>query len=415
MNQLLKILFLVDDFPPVKYTSGGKVAYALAVELAKRGHKVFIITSVQDRKKEGRETWNGLDIFRIYSNYHPRWRFWITLYNPQTVFKVEKIMKEIKPDVVNFRHIHQYLSFACFKIAKKYAKAVFLTANDVLLINHEKVLPKNGTCLYKISIWDQVKQARKRYNPFRDLSIRHYLKYVDKIFSISNALKELLEMNGINNVITIYNGIDVEDWKENKDETSKFRKKYGLSGKRVILFGGRLGPSKGTDAMLEITKIVSGKIKNAVLMVVGDSDWYAGKMKQLAEDLGIKDKVIFTGFLTGEELKSSYYGCDVYAFPSICFEGLGMSCLEAMACAKPVAATCFGGTRELIIDGENGYVINPLDVGDAAKKIIDLLDNSQKAQEFGRAGYELAKNKFSLDEKTDETIQQYYKFLSESV
>ena len=234
MNHSLKILFLIDDLPPITYTSSGKVVLSFANELVKRGNEVAVITSVQKKSQEGIEYQGDLKVYRIYSSYHPRWRDWFSMYNPKTISKVEEIIKEIQPDIVNFRHIHQHLSYHCFKIAKKHSKVVFLMANDCLLFSYEKVLPKNGECIYKLTAWDHIKQARKRYNPFRTIIIRYYLKYIDKIFAISKALERALNTNGIKNVITIYNGIDVDDWKENKIETEKFKQKYNLQNKKII-------------------------------------------------------------------------------------------------------------------------------------------------------------------------------------
>jgi len=332
MNYPLKILFIVDDFPPITYTSGGKVVYNLAKELARRGHKLFIITSVQKKFQEGEEKLKGVKIFRIYSRYHPRWQAWLSLYNPQTVFKVKKIIKEIKPDIVNFRHIHRYLSYHCFKIAKRYSRAVFLTANDCLLFNYGKVLPKKGKCSYKVSVRDHIKQARKRYNPFRNIIIRYYLRYIDEIFSISNALKKALKINGIkNNIVTIYNGIDVNDWRENKIAIEKFKREYNLQDKKIVLFGGRLSEAKGGEVILRAMRKATEETDNTVLLVTGKREGYAQTMMNIAKNLDMKDKIIFTGLLKGKELKAAYHSADICTLPSICLEAFGMTGLEAMA------------------------------------------------------------------------------------
>jgi len=411
MNYTLKILFLVDDFPPTTYTSGGKVVRSLAKELTKRGHEVFIISSVQKKFQEGEEKLGKIKIFRIYSNYHERWKAWISLYNPQTVFKIKKIIKEIRPDVVNFRHIHQYLSYRCFKIAKKYSKAVFLTANDCSLFSYGKVLPKNGECIYKLTVWDHIKQACKRYNPFRNIIIHYYLKYIDKIFSISNALKKALNINHIKNIITIYNGIDVSEWQENKEITRKFKQKYNLQNKKVILFGGRLGESKGGEVILKAMKRVVQKVDDTVLLITGEKNDYVEKMKDMIKNLNMEDKVIFTGFLHGEELKAAYYSANVCTLPSIHCEVFGMTGLEVMAAQKPLIGTCFGGTPEMIIENKTGYVVNPSNIKVMAEKIIDLLKNPKKAKEFGEAGYKRAKQEFSVSSQANKTLEWYLKIL----
>ena len=71
-------------------------------------------------------------------------------------------------------------------------------------------VPKNFN--HKVTCWDLIKQARKRYNPFRNIIIRHYLKYVDKIFAVNADLEKALRENKIKNVELIYNGVDVKNW-----------------------------------------------------------------------------------------------------------------------------------------------------------------------------------------------------------
>ena len=208
------------------------MTHNLAQELRHRGHEIFVITTTRAKSEEGEEELDSLKIFRIYSDYHERWRSWRGLINLPITAKLKKIIKKIKPDIVHSHNIHDHLSYKSLKIAKKYSRAVFLTAHDVMLVNYGKLMPKNGKFLYKISVRDQIKQAQKRYNPFRGIIIRHYLRYTDKIFAVSNALKEVLETNGIKNIQTIYNGIDIDNWNVELNEIEKFKKENNLADKR---------------------------------------------------------------------------------------------------------------------------------------------------------------------------------------
>jgi len=407
----MKILILLDDFPPITYTGASIVAYNLAQGLLKKGQDVFIITSVQDKSKEGKEEYNGLKIFRIYSDYHSRWHSYLSLYNPQVISKVEKIIKEIKPDVCHFHHIHQYLSYYCFKIAKKYCPAVFLTAHDAMLFNYGKLMPKEGKSIYRVSIKDQISQAKKRYNPFRNIVIYRYLKDIDKIFSISDFLKEALRVNGIKNVVTIYNAIEVNDWKSSLKEIEEFKNNYSLENKKIILFGGRLSGAKGGEVILKAMKLVVKDIPNAILLVIGTKDQYAQKMIQLTKELNIDNNVKFTNWLNRSDIKKAFFASDICVTPSIYGDPFNLFNIEAGAARKPVIGTCFGGTPEIILDNKTGYIINPLNIELLAEKIIDLLKNPQKTKQFGDAGYQRIKNNFSLKEQVEQTLNWYKKFL----
>lgn len=415
----MKILFLTDEFPPKSVGGAGVVAHYLAKGLQKHGHRLYIITVVQKKTEEKKLEFNGLTVYQIYAKHHPRWNSYLCLYNPQTILKVKEIIKEIKPDIVHAHSIYRYFSYYSLKIAKKYAKAVFLTTHDVMLIHYGKLMPQKGKDIYRISVWDQIKAAKKRYNPFRNIIARHYLKYVDKIFAVSKSLKNVLEINGIKNIETIYNGIDVNDWKINKKEVNKFKRKYNLQNKKVIFFSVRLSGAKGRDVILKTMVPIIKEVENVVLVIAGKVDAFSKKAidpikADLIKKFNVKKHIIFTGWLEGAELKSAYYGADVCVVPSICFDSFPTANLEAMAVKKPIVGTCFGGTSEIVLDpaqggagAQTGYIVNPNNIEWMSEKIIDLLKNPEKAKKFGKSGYERVKKEFSLDKQVKKTLKWY--------
>ena len=221
----MKILYLNDDWPPEAVGGAVRVASDLAWKVAERGHEVEIITTVRNRREEGVFKEKGVIVHRIYANYHERWRAWLSLYNPQTVGKVKKIISEFKPEVVHAHNIHFYLSYVCLKIAKKSGAKVFLTAHDAMSFSYGKLKTKKflerGN--YHLGFWDRLKQAKKRLDPFREFFIRYYLKYVDKIIAVSEALKNAFGQNGIKGVEVLYNGIDISKWRIKEGEIERFK------------------------------------------------------------------------------------------------------------------------------------------------------------------------------------------------
>lgn len=385
----MKILFLSDDFPPQSFGGAGKIAFNLACGLQKAGHKMFIITACQEKSREGRENYEGLNVFRIFSNYHDRWRAYLGLYNPQTISKIKKLLEEINPDIVHAHNLHRYLSYYCLKLAKKFSKAVFLTAHDTALVYCAKWAPKDRQNL-KITILDQIRAEKKRYNPFRNIIIKYLLRYVEKIFTVSNALKKFLEINGIGNIEVIYNGVDAEDWKIGQEYAGEFKKKHNLQDKKIILFGGRISSLKGIKQINQAMARVKEKVPEATLVTVGRGG---------------------LGWLNGNQLKAAYSAADIIVTPSIYFDPFPTVNLEAMACKKPVVATCFGGSSELVQDGKTGFIVDPRDIKSLAEKIVHLLENPQEAEQFGEAGYERAEKYFSLDFQAAQTVSWYQKSL----
>lgn len=411
----MKLLFLSDDFPPQSFGGAGIVAFNLAKALYKLGHSVSVITAVQDKKDEGIVEYEGLKIYRVYTNYPDRFRSYLSLYNPQTVERVKKIIHEITPEIVHSHNIHYFLSYHCLKLAKQSGAKVFLTAHDVMLFHYGKLVefidPKDQSCPnkfnYKISPWQQIKTYKKRYNPLRNIIIKYYLKNVDKIFAVSNALKDALNQNGIDNVEVVHNGIDVAEWEIPQKDVDEFKIKYNLINKKVILFGGRLSNAKGGYQAIAVMKEVLLHRSDVVMLILGNKNQYVESCIKIAEELGIVEKLIFTGWISGNELKSAYKVSNLVLVPSVCFDCFPTTNLEALVCRKPIIATCFGGSRELVEDGKTGYIVNPYDIQNFADKILEILCSTQLAETIGEYGYRRVKEQFSLQMQTKNVLFWY--------
>ena len=106
-------------------------------------------------------------------------------------------------------------------------------------------------------------------------------------------------------------------------------------------------------------------------------------------------------------MKTAFFASDVCVTPSIYFDPFNLFNIEAMAAGKPVVGTCFGGTPEIVANNETGYIVNPLDEKLMAGKILDLLNNREKADSFGSAGRKRAEENFSLSKQADKLISYY--------
>lgn len=401
----MKIVFLSDDFPPTSFGGAGISTFELALGVQKAGHEVSVITTCRKESEAGESEYHGLKILKIASNYPERWRAWVSLYNPPVVRRVNEILKELRPDVVHANNIHFYLSYHCLKVAKRYAKAVVWTARDTMAFSYGKLNTVNylERLDAQLTWYDNFQQAGKRYNPLRNFTIRKYLSYADKRLAVSSALSRALEQNSIHSVSVLRTGIDVSMWQASPDQIRQFKKKYGIGNKKIILFGGRL--SSGVS-VVRAMKLVVGKEPEALLLVIGREE-DAKRMKNESGDLA----VAYTGWISGEEKVAAYCVSDAVMVPSTYFDAFPRSVLEASAAGKPIIATKFGGAAELVQDGVTGYVVNPFNAQEIADKTLDLLQHTEKAEAFGRAGRERVKTDFSLDEYVAHYLSQYQALL----
>ena len=126
-----------------------------------------------------------------------------------------------------------------------------------------------------------------------------------------------------------------------------------------------------------------------------------------AARLGVQDRVVSSGWLDGEDLQAAYAATDVFATPSICFDTFGLVNLEAMEHGKPVVATSFGGSPEVVRDGATGFVENPFDVEAFSARVATLLRDPLLRARMGAAGRERLLERFTIDRLTAEYLEEY--------
>ena len=204
-------------------------------------------------------------------------------------------------------------------------------------------------------------------NKFEDWTIKN----ID--FAISNSLfsrKRLIDRVKKDSVV-IYNKVDSERFKIGLDGR-KIRERYGIGvSDPLILFVGRIVPSKGIHLLIEAFRLVKQEIPNAKLMIVGNPYYrdYFKKIKEMADK-----SVIFAGYIPDDELPYYYAACDVFATCSL-WEGFNLPLAEAQACGKPVVAFDIGPHREII---KNGFLVKVNNIDEFAQRILEILRKKKK-------------------------------------
>jgi spore coat protein SA len=143
------------------------------------------------------------------------------------------------------------------------------------------------------------------------------------------------------------------------------------------------------------------------LLAMGRTETWEQEFAGSARALGVADRVVTTGWLEGEELQAAYAATDVFATPSICFDTFGLVNLEAMEHRKPVVATAFGGSREVVRAGVTGFVENPFDVEAFAGRVAELLRDEGLRGRLGEAGYLRLVQGFTIERLADEYLEEY--------
>jgi glycosyltransferase involved in cell wall biosynthesis len=183
------------------------------------------------------------------------------------------------------------------------------------------------------------------------------------------------------------------------------RERHGLkASESVVLSVGRMVPHKGIENLIEAAVHIS----YAKFLLVGGGPELE-PMRRFAARLGVTDRVVFTGQVTGDLLPAYFAACDVFALPSVSrLEAFGIVALEAMATGKPVVVSDIPGVREVISDGKEGLVADPVNPEDLALKIRTLLADERKRAAMGKAGRETVERNYSI-EGVAERMEKVYR------
>ncbi|RJQ39159.1 MAG: glycosyltransferase [Dehalococcoidia bacterium] len=149
------------------------------------------------------------------------------------------------------------------------------------------------------------------------------------------------------------------------------RTALGLSDGRFVLYAGRIEPLKGIDRLIKAMALLDNSLRLVIIGGDGQSQGEINRLRQLARELGLDDRVTFLGLIAHDNMPDFYRAASVLVVPSH-YESFGMVALEALASGTPVVATDVGNMRNVIRQGETGYIIDgsPESI---ARSIDDLL------------------------------------------
>jgi glycosyltransferase involved in cell wall biosynthesis len=230
-----------------------------------------------------------------------------------------------------------------------------------------------------------------------DLSLMHRF---DHLIAVSHATKDEMVHSGVpvNLISVIHNGIDTDAWARNRVFHS-LREELGLGQVfPVIGYVGRIMPEKDLETWLRAAAVVAQEYPQARFVLVGEGkdNSYLEQLKRLAAELGIAERTYFPGYRS--DLLPVYAGFDLFLLSSR-REGLPNSILEAMAMGLPVVTTDVAGAKELVVNGETGFVAPQQEVQGLARAVLTILGDEHRRSVMGRAGRRRVELEFSFSRR----------------
>jgi len=180
--------------------------------------------------------------------------------------------------------------------------------------------------------------------------------------------------------------------------------------KDYLLFVGRLVERKGVRYLIKAFASIKDRITDRLVVVGSGSQMIM--LKNLVSELGINDRVDFTGFVSDEELAELLAGCKIFCLPAIVdqkgdTEGLGVVLIEALAHKKPVIASNTGGIPDIIVNNLTGILVPPGDSQSLADAMLKLINNRRLRQRLGTEGERYVRRKFSWSRIIDRVVAIY--------
>lgn len=383
----MKICFVCNEYPPMPANGIGVFVQTLAERLAAMGEEIWVMG--YGRKSPAQFTQNGVHV-RWITLPHPLYRSVQVSGYPLSIAALIK------------RH---YLSLRLNQLVRA-QKIDLVECNDF-----NGPLAVKPTCPLVVRLQGSVTVYRhqenrpEQMNPLDRAFERRQIEMADGLIAVSKHIGE-----ATNNVFhfnrpfeVIYNCVD----------TDFFRPQPGAFVPGRILFVGNVMWRKGYSLLLQAAPEILRLFPQAYFDFAGGvggvhQQQVDTEMARLPEN--VRAKVNFMGRVAHDDLPSIYNRASVFVFPSL-VEAFGITCAEAMACARPVVVTKYASGPELIEDTISGYLADPIDTSELALKICTIMDRPELAERLGKAARRRALEKFSLNDSGARNLEYYHSFV----
>lgn len=345
----MRIGIFTDSYKP--YTSGVVRSIELFTgELQQAGHEVFIFAPSYPYQREREPR-----IYRFASipaPTNPRY----TLALPFSWRLGKKIRQQIRPDLI---HVHS--PFLLGRLGAYYARVL----NVPLVFTFHTLYDEY---VHYVPIGQQItREITRRY-------CREFCNSCDLVIAPTSIIAEhLRHMGVVTDLAVVPTGINLQEYEAG--DGNWLRRTYNIApSTKVLLSVGRLGKEKNQAFLLRVLDLLRHDGEDVCLVLVGSGP-EEQNLRAQAHELGLGERVIFTGTLDRTSVVNCYLGADLFVFAS-CTETQGLVIGEAMAGGLPVVAVQANGVIDMVRDGRDGFLV-PLDELAFTRMVKQLLNSSK--------------------------------------
>ncbi len=373
----MRVMHIASEYPPIQVFGLGRAVRDLAVASAAAGHEVHVVTnSIGGRDKSA--VMDGVNVHRISFPPPPKPPDGVTAVMQFDVLAVQAAIEAVKrhgqPDVI---HVHDWLTALPGRVLKwtcPDAKLV-VTIHDTAHGKHFGELDPSQQSTADLERWIG--------------------EHADEVVCCSeHVLRELTDTYGVDpsKITIIPCGVDRSSFEVDGD-LDALRETFAESDERIVLYVGRLDKEKGIQYLVEAVSRVMTVHPKTKLVIAGKGVLQEAIQKH-AHNVGVGDRVLFVGYVTGSVLSGLYRRADVLVVPST-YEPFGLVALEGMVCGAPLVASTAGGLGDIVEHEQTGLSVPPADVGALAEAITRLLSDTSLAERLSDAGVRRAEEQYN--------------------
>ncbi|MDO8682103.1 MAG: glycosyltransferase family 4 protein [Armatimonadota bacterium] len=388
----MRILMLSWEYPPRIIGGVSRHVYEICDALAAKDVQIDVITCEHPEAPEKEEI-NGVNVYRVKAGESDGdFVKWVKHLNDLTEQKADELLAEHGKEPVLI-HAHDWLAeYAAKSLKLKHKLPVVATI-------HATEYGRNYGIHTDLHRYINQVEWELAFEAWRVICCSHFMK--EEIIRALGTSADKIDV--------IPNGVDWKKFEIDFDRKS-FRRTFAGDDEKIIFFVGRMVNEKGAGVLIEAMSKISAAELPAKLLIVGGGD--RTDLRQQAEDLGIADKVFFTGYIDDDTLLKIYNIADIAVFPSL-YEPFGIVALEAMAAKVPVVTSDVGGLREVVDHGVTGITTWAGNPDSLAWGITQSLTNPGAAKSMAGTAYMKVRNVFAWPRIAERTLEVYRRVADE--
>jgi glycosyltransferase involved in cell wall biosynthesis len=252
-------------------------------------------------------------------------------------------------------------------------------------------------------------QKRRVLNPCLHRILDHWTKAYVTVSD--DSIEDLKRVHWVDprKITKIYNGIDLKIFNAERFQRNELREKLGIPLDSIVFGTVRsLTTKMGIDHFIHAASIIGSRHADAYFVIVGDGPLRAS-LEDMASKSPVGQRILFTG--SRRDIPLILRGLDIFVLPSV-WEALPIAAIESIAMGVPVVSYDVGGTREVVVDGQTGLLVQERNY-EALAEHMDLLycDHNLRAR-LGRCGIERANACFDIEKIAAEFGEYYYRYFN---